>query len=155
MKYSDVFLGLGSNLGQRREHLRVAIQMLQENKNVTVVQESKVIETEPIGGIAKGLFLNQVIEIETDFEPLELLQHCLCIEQSQGRVRGQKWDSRTLDIDILFFGALVIAEGDLRIPHPELEKRSFVLVPMKELAPEFTHPVSKKSIEHLSILLST
>jgi len=154
MKYSGVFLGLGSNLGNRIGHLSAAIQMLQENDNVNVVQVSRVIETEPMGDIAEGLFLNQVIEIETEYEPSDLLQCCLDIEQSQGRVRDKKWDSRTLDIDILFFGTLVLKGDGLNIPHPELAKRSFVLLPMNEIAPEFTHPVSKKLIRQLRSLLS-
>jgi 2-amino-4-hydroxy-6-hydroxymethyldihydropteridine diphosphokinase len=154
MKYSGVFLGLGSNIGNRSEYLDAAITMLQEDKNINVLQLSSVIETEPIGDIAVGLFLNQVIEIETEYDPRELLECCIDIEQVQGRVRDKKWDSRTLDIDILFYGNHVLEESGLNIPHPEIPNRMFVLAPMVEIAPEFKHPVGKKSMRQLCSLLS-
>ena len=154
MKFSGVFLGLGSNLGNRSKYLNDAIQMLQENENINILQLSKVIETEPIGDIAVGLFLNQVIEIETELGPRDLLQCCVQIEQLHGRVRDKKWDSRTLDIDILFFGNLVLEEGGLIIPHPEISKRLFVLSPLVDIASEFTHPISQKSMRQLYSLLS-
>ena len=148
MKYTNVYLGLGSNLGNRNEHLRVAIEMLDADENVNVIQASTIIETEPVGAIAKGLFLNQVVEIETEYEPTELLNRCLVIEQSQGRIREKKWDSRTLDIDILFFGNLVLHHDSLQIPHPEIEHRAFVLQPMVEIAPDFKHPEGDVSMRH-------
>jgi len=147
MKYSDVFLGLGSNIGNRSEYLNTAIKMLQEDKKVRVVQESSVIETLPMGEIAEGLFLNQVIEIETEYEPMELLHRCLVIEQSQGRSRERKWESRTLDIDILFFGEQNIKTDRLTVPHSEACNRHFVLIPLAEIAPEYIHPTLKQSIQ--------
>ena len=140
MKYTNVFLGLGSNLGDRNEYLRVATEMLDADEKVNVIRASTVIETEPVGAIAEGHFLNQVVEIETEYEPEELLKRCLDIEHSQGRIRERKWESRTLDIDILFFGDLVFHTESLQIPHPEIEQRAFVLQPMVEIAPDFKHP---------------
>jgi 2-amino-4-hydroxy-6-hydroxymethyldihydropteridine diphosphokinase len=149
MKYANVFLGLGSNIGDRNEYLRVAIELLQADEKVYVVQESSVIETEPIGEIAEGLFLNQVIEIETEYEPLELLRLCVEIEQSQGRTRGRKWESRTIDIDILFFGEQSIETKTLHVPHPAAHERQFVLIPLAEIAPLYVHPNLKQPIEAL------
>jgi 2-amino-4-hydroxy-6-hydroxymethyldihydropteridine diphosphokinase len=148
MKYSDVFLGLGSNIGNRDVYLRTAIEMLQEDEKVCVVQESSVIETLPIGDIAEGLFLNQVLEIETEYEPMELLHRCLVIEQSQGRIRERKWESRTLDIDILFFGEQIIRSDVLLVPHPEIERRRFVLQPLFEISPDFKHPITNETMRH-------
>lgn len=148
MKYTNVFLGLGSNLGIRNDYLRVATEMLQADEKVNVIQASTIIETEPVGVIAKGLFLNQVVEIETEYEPVELLNRCLEIENSQGRIRERKWDSRTLDIDILFFGKLVLHTESLQIPHPEIQQRAFVLQPMVEIAPDFKHPENDLTMRH-------
>ena len=149
MKYTNVYLGLGSNLGNRSNYLHTAIEILQKDDMVNVVKLSEVIETEPIGEIAQGLFLNQVIEIETEYGPNELLQRCLEIEQSQGRVREKKWDSRTLDIDILFYGELLFESNNLKIPHPEVHNRGFMLIPLLEIAPSMEHPSLHLSIQEM------
>jgi 2-amino-4-hydroxy-6-hydroxymethyldihydropteridine diphosphokinase len=146
VKYKQVFLGLGSNLGDRDNYLQMAITCLQENKNIQVVQQSSVIETDPVGEIEQGAFLNQVVEIETNLEPLELLAFCLRTEKLHGRVRTKKWGPRTIDIDILSFDNLVIQFDGLELPHSEMHNRMFVLQPLSEIAPSFIHPKTKDFI---------
>ena len=153
MKYQNIFLGLGSNLGDREVHLQRAIALLEEDECVQIKKKSTVIETEPIGHIEQGAFLNQVIQIETSYEPYSLLQKCLKIEQSSGRIREDKWGPRTLDIDILFFGETVLQSDGLKIPHPEASNRAFVLLPLAEIAPTFQHPVSGQQMEAMLHLL--
>ena len=153
MKYKNIFLGLGSNLGDREVHLQRAIALLEEDECVQIKKKSTVIETEPIGHTEQGAFLNQVIQIETSYEPYSLLQKCLKIEQSSGRIREEKWGPRTLDIDILFFGETVLQSDGLKIPHPEASNRDFVLLPLAEIAPTFQHPVSGQQIEAMLHLL--
>jgi 2-amino-4-hydroxy-6-hydroxymethyldihydropteridine diphosphokinase len=146
MNYTDVYLGLGSNVGSRASHLAAAVQACNEDRNIHVIAESSVIETEPIGNTNQGPFLNQVIRIETDYCPVELLGRCLEIEASRGRIRVEKWGPRTLDIDILFFGTVQCKEDGLEIPHPEACKRDFVMMPLSEIAPTFRHPVTGHDI---------
>ena len=153
MKYKNIFLGLGSNLGDREVHLQRAIALLEEDECVQIKRKSTVIETEPIGHTEQGAFLNQVIQIETSYDPYSLLQKCLKIEQSSGRIREEKWGPRTLDIDILFFGETVLQSDGLKIPHPEASNRAFVLLPLAEIAPTFQHPVSGQQIEAMLHLL--
>ena len=153
MKYKNIFLGLGSNLGDREVHLQRAIALLEEDECVQIKKKSTVIETEPIGHTEQGAFLNQVIQIETSYDPYSLLQKCLKIEQSSGRIREEKWGPRTLDIDILFFGETVLQSDGLKIPHPEACNRAFVLLPLAEIAPTFQHPVSGQQIEAMLHLL--
>ena len=112
-----------------------------------MTKRSAVIETEPMGSIEQADFLNQVIEIETSLSPHELLEVCADIELQNDRQRDQKWGPRTLDIDILFFGARVIWEPNLMIPHPEVHKRVFMLEPLLELAPDYNHPVFHQTIK--------
>jgi 2-amino-4-hydroxy-6-hydroxymethyldihydropteridine diphosphokinase len=153
MKYKNIFLGLGSNLGDREVHLQRAIALLEEDECVQIKKKSTVIETEPIGHTEQGAFLNQVIQIETSYDPYSLLQKCLKIEKSSGRIREEKWGPRTLDIDILFFGETVLQSDGLKIPHPEVSNRAFVLLPLAEIAPTFQHPVSGQQIEAMLHLL--
>ena len=146
MNYTDVYLGLGSNVGNRASHLAAAVQACNEDRNIHVIAESSVIETEPIGNTNQGPFLNQVIQIATEYRPVELLERCLEIEASRGRIRVEKWGPRTLDIDILFFGTVQCKEDGLEIPHPEVCKRDFVMMPLSEIAPTFRHPVTGHDI---------
>lgn len=124
------FLGLGSNLGDRREHLRAAIASL---PGVTAM--SDLYETDPVGGPSQGRYLNLVVEIETDLEPHALLGVCHRIESAAGRVRDVRWGPRTLDVDILWIDGVVVDTPDLQIPHPRMHERRFVLEPLSELDP--------------------
>ncbi|MCU1353811.1 MAG: sulD [Acidimicrobiales bacterium] len=126
------FLGLGSNLGDRRRLLRDAIQALGDR----VVAVSSVYETAPVGGPAQDPFLNLVVQIETDLTPQQLLGICHRLESAAERVRVERWGPRTLDVDILWIDGVDLEEPDLTIPHPRMVRRRFVMAPMLELAPE-------------------
>ncbi len=146
------FLGIGSNLGDRKGNLRHAVNMIREVTGATIM-ESSVYETEPWGFSADKTFLNMVVGIETALLPAALLSAILDIEASMGRISSKGiYSSRIIDIDILLFGDLVINEEQLQIPHPHLHKRRFVLVPLAEIAQDFIHPLLKKSV--LSLLES-
>ena len=127
-----IYLGLGSNLGDRLENLGRAVASLEE-RGMRVVRSSRVYETEPVGGPPQSDYLNAVIEVETELEPSDLLGVCLQIETKLGRTRGERWGPRTIDIDLLTYGEREIAEPDLEVPHPRMHERAFVLVPLLEL----------------------
>jgi 2-amino-4-hydroxy-6-hydroxymethyldihydropteridine diphosphokinase len=139
-----IYLSLGSNLGDRAENLRRAIEELHGVRRV-----SSVYETQPADVPDQAWFLNCVVKIETDQEPLELLHTLQAIEQRLGRVRTVPRGPRTVDLDILFFGDTVMETPELTIPHPRLEVRRFVLEPLAEIAPEFRHPVTGRSVTEM------
>ena len=129
-----VFIGLGSNLGDRAGHIAGALRDLVEADDIRVVACSTVHETDPVGGPAgQPKFLNAVAELETGLTPRELLVRLLDIEHRHGRVRETQNGPRTLDLDILLFRALVIDEADLHVPHPRMWRRTFVLEPLAEI----------------------
>jgi 2-amino-4-hydroxy-6-hydroxymethyldihydropteridine diphosphokinase len=125
------FLGLGSNLGDRRAHLRRAVTSLPD-----VVAVSAVYETEPVGGPDQGRFLNCVVELETRRSPRELLGMAHALEKAARRVRLERWGPRTLDVDVLLVGDVHVDEPDLVVPHPRMWERGFVLAPLADLAPD-------------------
>ena len=125
------FVGLGSNLGDRRAFLTAAVRDL-PNK----VAVSGVYKTAPIGGPAQGPFLNLVVEMRTSVGPYDLLAICQQLEASAGRARTERWGPRTLDVDVLLYGEFELDDTELTIPHPRMNERAFVLYPLAELAPE-------------------
>jgi 2-amino-4-hydroxy-6-hydroxymethyldihydropteridine diphosphokinase len=136
-----VFLGLGSNVGDREENLARGLRLL-GSRGFVVSAASSLYETEPVGGPPQGPFLNMVVRGETDLAPEDLLAQCLETERDLGRVRAERFGPRTLDIDILLYGDLVLDTPDLTVPHPHLHERLFVLVPLSEIAPdEARHPL--------------
>jgi 2-amino-4-hydroxy-6-hydroxymethyldihydropteridine diphosphokinase len=144
-----VFLGIGSNLGNRKENLTFAISGIGEETG-RVLLSSSVYETEPWGFDSGNQFLNMVVKVETRLLPSDLLDSLLEIEKSMGRVRDKKqYSSRVIDIDILFYEDLDIAYHNLKIPHPHIQDRRFVLVPLAEIAPDFIHPVLQKTVKDL------
>jgi 2-amino-4-hydroxy-6-hydroxymethyldihydropteridine diphosphokinase len=149
---ADVYLSLGANLGERAATLRRAVRDFAALGTVTRV--SSLYETEPVGYTDQPNFLNAVVMLETELEPLELLAGTSAIEHAHGRQRSFKNAPRTLDIDILFFGERIIAESNLVVPHPRLAQRAFVLVPLAEIAPELRHPVLSASARDLLAQLS-
>jgi len=136
-----VFLSLGSNLGDREQNLRQALAEL-EKRGVKIVRRSSIYETEPLEVTDQPDFLNLVVEIRTGLSPRALLDTCLETERLLGRKRTVNKGPRTIDIDLLFYGSSVIHEPGLNLPHPRLDQRNFVLTPLAEIAPEFSHPVS-------------
>lgn len=144
----DVFLLLGSNLGDRHLLLQQAIGMI-GLEVAPVVVRSSVYETQSWGKTDLPDYLNQVIMVKTDKTAREVLDIVLAIEESLGRKRLEKWGSRTMDIDILFYGGAIVDEPGLTIPHPELHRRRFTLEPLAEIAPGLIHPVIKKNILQL------
>lgn len=141
------YLSIGSNLGDRAAHLRLAIERLAEAGEVKAV--SSLYETEPVEFRAQPWFLNCVIALETAKQPRELLQIALAIEESMGRERSREKGPRTVDIDILLFSDRVMDEPGLRIPHPVMQQRRFVLEPLVEIAAGVQHPVLKKTAREL------
>ena len=126
------FLGLGSNVGDRWQYLRDAVARLPD-----VVRISPVYETDPVGGPdGQDPYLNLVVELSTDRSPRQLLEVAQATEAAAGRQRNVRWGPRTLDVDVLLVGDQVVSDGDLIIPHPRMRERAFVLVPLKDLAPE-------------------
>ena len=143
-----VHLGLGSNLGNRHDNLNQACIEL-ESLPLLQFRVSSIYESDPLLKMPQPKYLNMVVCGLTELSPLELLKKCQQIENRLGRVRNEHWDSRTIDIDILAYGEECIDSEILKIPHPEMEKRSFVLAPLLELSPEWVHPKTGISIRKL------
>lgn len=143
-----VYLGLGSNVGEREQNLQSAVERLQ-SRELRITRLSSVYETEPQGMRNQRWFLNLVAEAETDLFPRQLLGRIVKIERELGRRRMIENGPRTIDIDILFFGNSVVQTSELTIPHPRFAERRFVLEPMVELAPDLRDPVSRKTIREL------
>jgi len=143
-----VYLGLGSNVGDREVMLQTAIDRLQ-SRELRVLRASSIYETEPQGRRNQRWFLNLVVEAETDLFPRQLLGRIAKIEQQLGRRRMLANGPRTIDIDILFYGNFVVETPELKIPHPRFAERRFVLAPMVELAPNLRDPVSRRTMREL------
>jgi 2-amino-4-hydroxy-6-hydroxymethyldihydropteridine diphosphokinase len=144
----DVFLLLGSNLGNRNVFLNKAIEYIEQDIAL-VVKKSAVYETQSWGKTDLPDYLNQVVMLQTTLSAQEVLQKVLKIEIEMGRTREEKWGSRIIDIDILFYGSYIINEPNLIVPHPQLHNRRFTLEPLEMLAPDFIHPVLNKSVLEL------
>ncbi|MFN4181895.1 MAG: 2-amino-4-hydroxy-6-hydroxymethyldihydropteridine diphosphokinase [bacterium] len=142
-----MWIGLGSNLGDRKAHLVQAVQHLQ--KYARILRRSSIYLTSPWGYSAQPDFLNAVVEIETTYEPQELLHILKHIEKEMGRKPAGKWHPRAIDLDILLYEDRIVQTKELTIPHPLLSDRLFALVPLSELIPEKVHPLSGKTIEQL------
>ena len=145
-----VHIGLGSNLGDRRANIIDAIDRMGKLPTTKVVRSSSLYESEPHGD-AKTWFVNSVIELDTDLLADQLLKRLKAIEEAMGRkrVKGKRWGSRIIDLDLLLFDSQTITKRNLKIPHPEMHKRRFVLLPLSELAPHVTHPQLGTTISEL------
>jgi 2-amino-4-hydroxy-6-hydroxymethyldihydropteridine diphosphokinase len=141
------YIGLGSNLGGREEYLRTAIEMLAKSENVS--RASSIYETDPVGYIDQPRFLNMVIELETDRQPIELLKLLQATEQDLHRERSFPNAPRTIDLDLLLVDQIVENSRELIIPHPRLHERAFVLVPLAEIAPNVVVPTLGKTVKDL------
>ncbi len=144
------FIGIGSNQGLARENCEQAVKELDSLEEVRVESSSSLYETAPLGIENQDWFINSVVKIETTLVPLVLLEKLLAIEGKMGRVRRVKWGPRIIDLDLLFYEDFIIKEANLKVPHPELHKRKFVLEPLKEIAPKLFHPILKKTAEELA-----
>ena len=147
---ATVYIGLGANLGERRETIDAALARLDEHPAIRVGAVSALIDTEPVGGPAgQPNYLNGAAAIETDLEPAALLAELKRIEHDLGRREGPRWGPREIDLDILLCGDLVLDSPDLTIPHPRLRERRFVLAPLAEIAPDATDPVTGLTVREL------
>lgn len=149
-KRHKVFLGVGSNLGNRKANINKAFALLNKQKEIQIIKGSPVYETEPVGGPAQRKFLNCVGLILTCLSPEELLIRLKFIEEKMGRKASSgKWTPRIIDLDILFYERCILKTRRLIIPHPLLHRRRFVLEPFNDIAPGFKHPVLGKTIRRL------
>ncbi len=144
-----VFVGIGSNLGDREFLIRKAVEGLRELPHTSVLRVSSLYDTDPVGEVVQPPFLNAVAWLESELDARALLWNLLLIERRMGRVRTQRWGPRSIDLDLLFHGDLVLDEPDLQVPHPESHRRAFVLHPMLELDPDFVHPVTGETVRKM------
>jgi 2-amino-4-hydroxy-6-hydroxymethyldihydropteridine diphosphokinase len=144
----DVYLLLGSNVGDRRSNINLAVELIRKEIS-PLIRPSGLYETAAWGKTDQASFLNQAIAIQTDIKPLALLAILKNIEKAAGRLETEKWGPRVIDIDILFYGSEIIQEPDLQVPHPYLPVRRFALLPLVEIAGGFVHPVLKKTTKAL------
>ncbi|WP_028951284.1 2-amino-4-hydroxy-6-hydroxymethyldihydropteridine diphosphokinase [Sulfurihydrogenibium subterraneum] len=144
---NKVFLGLGSNVGDRLTNLVKAIEILSDK--IQILKISKIYETKPVGVENQPDFLNMAVMGQTDLDHISLFEFVKDVEKQVGRVYRYRWGPREIDIDILFFNDLIYKSQDLEIPHPRLHERDFVLKPLMDLQPDFIHPVFKKSVKEL------
>jgi len=147
-----VFIAIGTNKGNREKNISIALKLFSEHKEIKIVKVSNMLKNPPQEGIKSGYFLNGAMKIKTSLPPIELRAFCKKIEKRLGRIESRKEKkkkSRTIDLDILFYGDEVINTKLLIIPHPMLHKRYFVLIPLFEIAPNFIHPNLKRNIKQL------
>jgi GTP cyclohydrolase-4 len=143
-----VYLGLGSNLGNRQHNLEKAVELLA--KEINIIKLSPLYETDPVGYREQPRFLNAVCEAATSLSPEELLSLAKKVEVTIGRIPSFRNAPRPIDIDILFYGNEIINLPELTIPHPRLEERAFVLVPLAQIAPELVHPVTYEVVGEMA-----
>lgn len=139
---NTVYLSIGSNIGDREQYLREAVQALGAVNGVTVDRVSSIYETVPVGYTDQADFLNITVQLVTTLEPIALLDACQHIEQTLGRERTIRWGPRTVDLDILLYNQDNIKMERLLVPHPRMDERAFVLIPLLEIAPDIVDPVN-------------
>ncbi len=143
------YIGIGSNLGDKVDYCEKAILKILNVEKHRLLAKSSFFKTEPVGYLSQDWFVNAVIKIETELEPLELLRTLKGIEAQLGRAETIRWGPRTIDLDILFFDDIQIQTEELQVPHPLLQDRKFVLIPLVEIDRQLIHPVLKKTIQEL------
>ena len=143
------FIGIGSNLGEKEKNIRRAVDEIAVMPFTKLITVSSLYDSEPVGEVEQGNFVNAVALVETDLPARRLLWNLMLIEQRMGRVRTVRWGPRTIDLDIVIYGKNIVEEDGLVIPHPELEKRAFVLIPLLEIEPDLVHPRTKEPVRKL------
>ena len=143
------FIAIGSNLGTPKENCIEAIDIISSNPHIKITSKSSFYQTAPVGNTEQDWFINAVIKVSTQLNSDILLSALLKIESKMGRIRKEKWGPRIIDLDILFYDNLVIKKKDLTLPHPEIQRRNFVLQPLNEIEENFIHPSLNKSINNL------
>ena len=144
------YVGLGANLGDRKDTLQAALRLLDDLPEVRIIRRSSLYETAPIGVTEQPEFLNAVVEVETTLPALALLRALLDIENLLGRVRTLRWGPRVIDLDLLVYGSDLIALPELIVPHPRLWERAFVLTPLAEIAPELVVPGTNQTAKEMA-----
>jgi 2-amino-4-hydroxy-6-hydroxymethyldihydropteridine diphosphokinase len=145
----QVFIGLGSNLGDRMYYLHQALVEIANSRQIRIKKYSSIYETEPVGKKEQPQFLNMVAELESTLLPQDLLRRLKEIENTLGRTHTEHWGPREIDLDILYYGSEVFNDEKLKLPHPEIANRRFVLVPMEEIARKFLDPTEHLSMKEL------
>ena len=148
-KIVNAFLGLGTNLGDRKENLDKALGLISCHEGINIKRISSIYETKPVGYIDQSDFLNLVVMVETNLNPFELLDTCLKIELDLKRERTIRWGPRTIDIDVLIYENKILKSDKLEIPHPRMHEREFVLAPLNEIAPDAVHPTLGKTVQEM------
>lgn len=143
-----VYIAFGSNIGDRGAAIEEALNLIEQNE-MKIVKKSKIYETEPYGYVDQPSFLNGAVEVETNLSCRDVLERLLSIENQIGRVREFKWGPRIIDLDIIFYNNKIYDEEDLKVPHPDMQNRDFVLRPLNDLCPDYVHPVLGKTIREL------
>ena len=146
---STAYIGIGSNLGSPKKNCDQAIDLIRNHPEISTTTQSPYYETEPVGPKNQGWFINAVIQVQTNLEPSALLTILFDVEKEMGRIRRGKWGPRIIDLDLLFYGDRVINNETLKLPHPEVANRRFVLEPLCDIAADFIHPVLKKTMKEL------
>jgi len=142
------FIAIGTNLGDRKRNIELAIKKMETNQ-IAIIKKSPAYSTMPYGYKNQPMFLNCVVETQTDLSAEELLHAVQKIEKEMGRTKKIRWSPRVIDLDIIFFDSDIINKPDLQIPHPDMQNRDFVLKPLTDIAPDFVHPVLHKTIKEL------
>ncbi|MAT39503.1 MAG: 2-amino-4-hydroxy-6-hydroxymethyldihydropteridine diphosphokinase [Ectothiorhodospiraceae bacterium] len=148
-KQIDVFIGMGSNVGDRLNYLQQATELMSEQEGVELLKASSVYETEPWGEPDQDEYLNCVLKLQSSLEALELLHQLKSIEKQIGRKERKKWGPREIDLDILFYGDEIISTDELTVPQENMRVRRFILVPLVEIAPDLKHPEFAQTMNDL------
>jgi 2-amino-4-hydroxy-6-hydroxymethyldihydropteridine diphosphokinase len=151
VNYNKVFIGIGSNVGDKLQNIENAIKLINKNTDCEVVKCSSIYESKPFGNVKQDNYYNRVVRINTNLEPIDLFKLLKNIENEIGRTKTERWGPREIDLDILLYDNLVYSDDTLKIPHIGIQERDFVIVPLTEIEPEITHPVLKKKISKLII----
>jgi 2-amino-4-hydroxy-6-hydroxymethyldihydropteridine diphosphokinase len=150
MKMYDVYIGLGSNIGDRAAALNAAVKAISALPETRMIDASPIYETDPVGGVEQPLFLNAAVGVETSLTPPLLVSSLKAIEESMGRQHRERWGPREIDCDILIYDGVVYKDETVEVPHPMMHDRRFVLVPLREIAPDLVHPISGLKVTDLA-----